>query len=239
MTEPTPSVPAEPTGEPAPEGFRQARFHTPPNACTVLLVRHGESAAAVPDRPFPLVDGHGDPPLHPNGRHQAELLGHRLAARHASGETIDAIYVTTLRRTAETAAPLASAIGVEPAVEADLREVHLGEWEGGRFRERVASGDPIVAKVLTEERWDVIPGAEPLEVFEARLRAGLGRVVSAHRGQRVVVVGHGGVIGHLLHLATGSRRFAFAAADNASVSELVVDDTRWHLRSFNDTSHLR
>ncbi len=228
---------AEPTASDRPEGFRQARFYTPPAACTVLLVRHGESAAALPGRSFDLVDGHGDPPLHPNGRHQAELLGARLAAQHEAGETIDAIYVTTLRRTSETAAPLAAAIGVDPIVERDLREVHLGEWEGGAFRAKVAEGDPIVTRVLTEERWDVIPGAEPLDTFEARVRAGLTRVTGANPGRRIVVVVHGGVIGHLLHLATGSRRFAFAGADNASISELVVDGERWHLRRFNDTSH--
>jgi probable phosphoglycerate mutase len=85
-----------------PEGFRQHRFVAPPGATTVLLVRHGESAPAVPGAPFPLRDGHGDPPLDPVGVEQAELLGERL--RH---ERVDAIYVTSLRRTHETAAPLA------------------------------------------------------------------------------------------------------------------------------------
>src|SRR3546814_20869591 len=55
----------------------------------------------------------------------------------------DAIYVSTLRRTAETAAALAAALGVTPVVDPDLREVHLGEWEGGLFRQKIAEGDPI------------------------------------------------------------------------------------------------
>ena len=181
MTDPATADSGEPPeSTTAPEGFRQVRFNAPAGACTVLLVRHGESAAALPGRSFDLVDGHGDPALHPNGVHQAELLGRCLASQHAAGETIDAIYVTTLRRTHETAAPLAAAIGLEPVVERDLREVHLGEWEGGAFRERVAAGDPIIGRVLTEERWDVIPGAEPLEVFEepgdAKAIPGLGMV---------------------------------------------------------------
>ena len=85
------------------EGFRQYRFTPPDGATTVLLVRHGESAPAHPDRPFPMVDGHGDPPLDPVGHEQAERLADRL--QH---ERIDAIYVTTLQRTYQTAAPLAS-----------------------------------------------------------------------------------------------------------------------------------
>src|SRR4051812_16780616 len=97
-----------------PEGHRQHRFVPPPGATTILLVRHGESAPAHPDRPFPLVDGHGDPELDPNGVAQAELLAERL--QH---EPIDAIYVTTLQRTHQTAAPLAAKLGLTPVVEPD------------------------------------------------------------------------------------------------------------------------
>jgi probable phosphoglycerate mutase len=220
------------------EGVRQSRFTAPPGATTVLLVRHGESEAAHPDRPFPLVGGHGDPALHPEGRRQAELLGRRLAAENAAGNTIGAIYVTTLRRTHETAAPLAAAIGIEPVVEPDLREVHLGDWEGGEFRHRVAAGDPVFDRVRADERWDHIPGAEPLDDFDRRVVAGITRVVAAHPDQRVVVVTHGGVIGHLLHQATGARRFAFSAAANASISEVVhVGDVRL-VQRYNDTAHL-
>ena len=138
----------------------------------MLLVRHGESAPAHPDRPFPLLDGHGDPPLDPVGVQQAELLADRL--QH---ETIDAIYVTTLQRTHETAAPLAGALGLTLVVEPDLREVFLGEWEGGAFRERAAAGDPIFQQIFTEQRWDVIPGAEPHEDFDERVW----RRLPAHR----------------------------------------------------------
>ena len=86
---------------------------------------------------------------------QAERVGERLA-----GQPIDAIYVTTLRRTAQTAAPLAARLGIEPVVEPDLREVYLGEWEGELFRKQVAEGHPLALQMVTEERWDVIPGAE-------------------------------------------------------------------------------
>src|SRR4029450_7502337 len=95
----------------SPEGFRQHRFAPMPGATTVLLVRHGESAPAHPDRPFPLVDGHGDPPLDPVGHEQAT----KLAARGAN-ERIDAIYVTSLCRTAQTAAPLAQRLGLDVVV---------------------------------------------------------------------------------------------------------------------------
>ena len=215
------------------EGIRQHRFTAPAGATTVLVVRHGESAAERPDQPFALRDGHGDPELHPVGRQQAELLADRL-----EHEPISAIYVTTLRRTHETAAPLARRLGITPIEEPDLREVFLGEWEGGRFRARALANDPIFQEIFREERWDVIPGAEPLADFDERVWRGFQRIVAAHPNQTVMAVAHGGVIGHLLHRVTESRRFAFSVADNASISEVVAGPDRVVLRRYNDVSHL-
>ena len=59
-------------------------------------------------------------------------------------EPFDAIYVSTLRRTAQTAAPLVARTGMTPVVDADLREVFLGEWEGGLLRQKAADHDPAV-----------------------------------------------------------------------------------------------
>ena len=115
------------------------------------------------DKPFPLVGGHADPELADNGREQAERLAQRLAK-----VPIDALYVTSLCRTAQTAAPLAGRLGLTPQVEPDLREVNLGEWEAGVFRKMVADNHPIAERMWAEERWDVIPGAEPAEAFAAR-----------------------------------------------------------------------
>jgi probable phosphoglycerate mutase len=217
-----------------PKVVRQARFRRPPGATEVFLVRHGESEPAVAGQVFPLVDGHGDPALAPEGREQAERVAGRLAA-----QGIDAVYVTTLRRTAETAAPLAARLGIEPRVEPDLREVFLGDWEGGPFRHFVAEGHPAAVRMIQEERWDAIPGAEPTGDFRARVRAGLERVVAGHADQRVVVVSHGGVIGELVRQAVdGNRPFAFVGADNGSITHLVVSHDRWVVRRFNDTAHL-
>lgn len=216
-----------------PEGFRQHRFAAPPGATTVLLVRHGESAPAHPDRPFPMRDGHGDPPLDPVGERQAELLADRLVH-----ERVDAIYVTSLQRTHQTAAPLAERLGFELTEVPDLREVFLGDWEGGLFRVRAAEGDPVFRQIWEQERWDVIPGGEPLDEFDARVWRGFQEIVAAHPDGRVMAVAHGGVIGQLLHRVTGSRRFAFSGADNASISEVVASPERIILRRYNDVSHL-
>ncbi len=218
-----------------PETYQQRQFALPPGATEVILVRHGASAPAVPGQPFPLLDGHGDPPLAPEGEAQAELVAERLA-----GEGLSALYVTPLARTHRTAAPLIARTGLEPVVVPDLREVMLGEWEGGEFRIRAHRGDPLLLQVLREERWDLIPGAESGDALSERVRRGVERIVAeTTAGTSVAAFVHGGVIGELCRQATASRPFAFVHADNCSVSRLIVlGDGRWLLRSFNDTAHL-
>ncbi len=217
----------------AAQEYRQHRFTHPPGAADLLLVRHGESQPARLDVPFPLRDGHADPPLDPRGHAEAEAVADRLA-----GEQVAAIYVTPLQRTAQTAAPLARRLGLVPRVEPDLREVHLGDWERGLFRVRVHEDHPLARRVFAEGRWDVIPGGERTEALEARVRAAIGRIAAAHPDQRVVVVAHAGVIATVVALATGGRTFAFVGADNGSLTHLVVAGDGWILRRFNDTGHL-
>lgn len=215
---------------------RQVRYARPPGATEIVLVRHGESMPAVPGASFDLVDGQGDPALAPEGVEQAERVGERLAREGG----IDAVYVTSLRRTAETAAPFLRRLdgALAATVEPDLREVHLGEWEGGLFRVKVRDLDPIAVRMMEEERWDVIPGAEPGDAFLGRIRGALARLHAAHPDSRVAVFTHGGVIGAILSAATGARPFAFNGADNGSISHVVVQGERWAVRRFNDTAHL-
>ena len=215
--------------------FPQSRFSPPPGATEILLVRHGESAPHVEGESFDLVDGHGDPPLAPGGWEQAKLAAQRLID---TGERIAAVYVTTLQRTHQTAEPLLEYLEMEATEIADLREVFLGDWEGGEFRKRVADADPIAQRMYVEQRWDVIPGAEPAHQFENRVRRGIERIATDHPDELVVAVVHGGVIGQIMNIATGSTGFAFTGADNASISHIVVDGDRWVVRCWNDTSHL-
>jgi probable phosphoglycerate mutase len=217
------------------DSFEQSPYELPPGSTEVVLVRHGASEAAVVGSKFPLVDGHSNPALSGPGRSQAAMVAERLA-----GEEIGGLFVSTLRRTEETAAPLAEAIDLEPQVLPELREVYLGDFEGGEYRVRSGRGDPVIKRVFEEERWDAIPNGESWEDFGARVTAGVERIVErVGPNTTAVAVVHGAVIGQLCRQATESRPFAFVHSDNGSISRLVVfDDGRWLLRSFNDISHL-
>ena len=210
----------------------QAQFAPPPGAADVLLVRHGSCNAPEPDG---LIGGRSDPPLNEAGRTQALALADRLGDRELA-----ALFITPLRRTGETAAPLAERAGLDPVVVPELNEVFLGEWEGHEIHRRGSAADPDFLAMLDAGRWDVIPGAEPGDVFTTRVRAGLEQVADAGRdGAQVVAVIHGAVLAEALRQMTGANPFAFLGCANGGVSRVVrMPDGRWVLVSYNDTTHL-
>ena len=218
------------------ERYPQEDYSRPPEAIEIVLVRHGASEAAVEDQPFELLEGQADPALSEAGERQAQAV-----AAHLASEPLAALFVTPLRRTAQTAAPLAGALGLEPVCVPELREVYLGELDGGAFRIAVRRGDPRVAEGFAKQRWDVIPGAETMEDFAQRTAAGIDRILAGlPAGAPVAAVVHGRVIGELCRQASGSRPFAFVHADNGSLTRIVVlpDGRRW-VRTFNESAHLR
>ena len=74
---------------------------------TIFLVRHAERADTVPGAPPSMS---ADPSLSETGRARAASLAAIL-----KDADIGAIFVTEFKRTQETAAPLAQALGIKPA----------------------------------------------------------------------------------------------------------------------------
>jgi 2,3-bisphosphoglycerate-dependent phosphoglycerate mutase len=221
------------TAAPAARKVAEYHFKLPPDATEIFIVRHGASADAVPGEPYPFAGKWSNPELSPAGRDQAERIAERLAH-----ERIAAIYVSDLCRTQQTAAPLAERLGITPTEDAGIREVHMGEWEGYVWRQRIEERDPLALQMIDEQRWDILPGAEDPEGFAARVRAALARIADRHRGETIAIFTHGGVIGQVVGDAVGSLPYPFNASDNGAIAQLVRTSTRWKVRRFNDTTHL-
>jgi probable phosphoglycerate mutase len=215
--------------------YPQYRFRIPEGACDLLLVRHGESAAMSAAGGFPTTtSGQADPDLAPAGREQAVLVSARLAKAG-----LEALYVSSLRRTHQTIAPLVEQTDLKPVIVEDLREIELGEWEGGEFRRLANNKDPRMMRLLRNGDWSQVPGAEDPTAFAERVRRAITRIAEEHPNQRVAVVCHGGVIGQIIALATGASTLAFMGCDNSSISQVIVTaDGHWIVRRFNDTEHL-
>jgi 2,3-bisphosphoglycerate-dependent phosphoglycerate mutase len=218
---------------PAEPKVAEYRFKLPADATEIFVVRHGASADAVAGEPYPFLGRWSNPELSPAGRDQAERIADRLAH-----EPIAAIYVSNLRRTHQSAAPLAGRLGLTPIEDEALREAHMGEWEGYLWRQRIEEGHPLALRMIDEQRWDIIPGAEDVEGFARRVRTALRRIADRHRGESVAIFTHGGVIGQAVGDAVGAQPFPFNASDNGAIAQLVRTSTRWKVRRFNDTTHL-
>jgi 2,3-bisphosphoglycerate-dependent phosphoglycerate mutase len=216
-----------------PSSHAQTRYVVPDGATVFVLVRHGASESFVEGQPFPLAHGHGDPALAESGREQAERLVPRLQR-----EQIDAVYVTPLQRTHQTVAPYLNATNRTATEIFDLREVFLGEWEGGEVRARFAAGDPRAVEAIETGEWGVIPGAETSKQLQDRCVRALLELHQQHRNERVMCVVHGGVISVICQWATGSGSGYHWGAENASVHVLVVNGDYRRLHLFNDTAHL-
>lgn len=214
--------------------YPQLRFQEPAGSTFITLVRHGQTEPADPDNPFPLKDGHGDPSLTPLGYKQAAAAGGWLAR-----ESIDHIYVSSLIRTHQTAAPLVTALGMEPKIEPDLREVFLGDWEGGLFRKKAEEGHPAVEAFRQTGDWGNIPGAETNAELMARTSNAINAIHAAHTGEHVVCFVHGGVVAALFGYGAKTAMGHFGGTDNCGIHRLaIVGDDQWLLRSFNDVRHL-
>jgi 2,3-bisphosphoglycerate-dependent phosphoglycerate mutase len=204
-----------------------------PDRTQLLLVRHAEAGPKDPDEPAETVGGQSDWPLTARGTEQAVVLCERL--RH---QPITAIYVTPLRRTAETAKPLAEVLHLQPTVEPGLIEVYLGEWEKGLYRKNLDENHPTAIRMRAEGRFDVIPGAESNEHITERTSRAVGGIAARHPGELVLAVAHGGSIASVLAKAARAPLFSFLNIANTAVSSIVVDDNGWGLRRYNDTAHL-
>ena len=154
------------------------------------LVRHGQStwnAARRVQGQTPHV------PLTALGEEQAVQAASRLAGCGAR-----TVYSSDLRRSVQTALPIARRLGVTVTVDPDLRERGLGRFEGQPSDRAWAAagaawGDP---------GWRP-PGGESIRDACGRIRGFLRRLRAGADGAPVVVVTHGDIAGFALGLLRG------------------------------------
>ncbi|MEM9039837.1 MAG: histidine phosphatase family protein [Actinomycetota bacterium] len=193
----------------------------------LVLVRH-----ALPVR-RELSEGVADPPLAPDGFRQAEHL-----AQYLSSETVDAAYVSPLQRARQTAAPLEEVHGLTAVVEPDVAEFDRISSEYVPAEELKAANDPRWQAMLAGE-WD---GDEPRHEFEQRVVEAVERIVTEHRGQRVAIVCHGGVINaYLSHvLGISNDLGGFFYPNYTSIHRVAAASSgERSIVTINETSHLR
>jgi broad specificity phosphatase PhoE len=167
----------------------------PPPSSDLWLIRHGESTGNRDG----LLQGQEDLPLTDLGHEQANKLAQRLARIDFS-----AIYSSDLGRALQTAVPLSEALHQSVALDARLREIHVGRW-AGLTDEQIKEAYPDEwAKWQDRDPHLARGGGESYAVAQARIVAVLEELALRHAGERIAVVCHGGVmrayLAHLLQL---------------------------------------
>ena len=148
----------------------------------VYLVRHGQVEGHEEKR----YNGQADVALTPQGRAQYGLLEVRLR-----NKPLTAVYSSDLSRCLEGAHLLARGRGVAPVARADLRELHIGDWERRTWRELQEAFPEEWQARLADIVHYRIPGGETLAELSERARRAVGEIVAAHPGEEILVVGHG------------------------------------------------
>lgn len=179
---------------------------------TFGIVRHGETDWNAQRR----IQGSTDIPLNDTGREQAARTGAQLREAQEHEGPWDAIVSSPLSRAHETAQIIAAELGLpEPELLPALVERAHGEIEGLSYEERsqrFADGSHV-------------PGLESRDEVLGRALPSLESLAERHRGGRVLVVSHGGVISTLLNHSTGGEY----ASTGRVIQNGSVHEFRWGL----------
>jgi broad specificity phosphatase PhoE len=207
----------------------------------LILVRHGATAWNDEHR----IIGSTDLPLSAAGRRQAQQLGERLA-----GEPLKAILSSDLKRSAETADFIAAQSGGAVQLDARLRELDFGLWEG------LTVSEVQVQHPGAYERWKKDPDFSPplgessqdlqrrIESFIADLKRSVsapGNPAPPGEAGAIVIVSHGVALQVLVFSLMGfpyQNDWSFYMY-NGSISELRLTPERTVMVHLNDTHHLR
>jgi broad specificity phosphatase PhoE len=157
----------------------------------ILLARHGQTD----DNLEPIrVQGFRDTPLNETGRREATELGERLA-----GAGIASLWSSDLSRARVTAEIVGKRLGLEPRLDARLREANRGRWEGSLFVDIAREEPSLYAAWLAAGPSFRFPGGESLLDQQERVTAALADIHAAGPLPALAVC-HGGSIRVMLCL---------------------------------------
>ncbi|MDA0566428.1 bifunctional RNase H/acid phosphatase [Streptomonospora sp. S1-112] len=230
---PDPAADADTGAQPGVAGSAAATGWAAPDTSPtrLILLRHGETPLSSEQR----FAGVGDIALTDTGHAQA-----RAAARHLADSGIDAIVSSPLRRTRDTADPIAAELGLSVEEEPDLRELDFGAWEGMTFGEVQEAHPEELARWLANPHTAPF-GAESFAEVAHRVAEARDRLLSRHARKTILVVSHVTPIKVLLQQALGAPPEALFRMhlDVGCLSRIdCYSDGPMVVRALNDTGHL-
>ncbi len=192
----------------------------------IYLIRHGKPEQVDEQRRF---IGQVDLQLCDEGYRQAQILGEKLRSRK-----IDAVFCSDLKRSVETARPIAVSHNLESIVLPQLREINLGKWDGVTFSEIAR----IYPKEFRQRGNDIAyfrpPGGESFSDCNTRALAAFHEIRGSSY-ENMVIVGHAGVNRLLLcHILGVPLNNLFRISqDYACMNLIAATETSYQVRYLN------
>ena len=200
-----------------------------------FFVRHGETDTNRSG----VLQGQHNAPLNANGVAQAEAL-----AEYLRDFEFDVIYASDLLRASLTAEKIAGCGHKNiPFIRTpDLREMDCGDLEGKHWTELKEKYSDKV-NVFYREVDTEFPNGESKKAFQQRVSDFLEKILEKHRGQKILLVSHGGVQQRIFYHIAGvvNESNLLPLAGNASLSTFLYSDNQnaWQLTSWNFREHLK
>ncbi len=148
------------------------------------LIRHGQVEGFAEKR----YNGQADVALTELGQAQTRAYVERVAE-----VPLRAVFSSDLSRSRFGAALIAAEHRVSHQVDARLRELHIGDWEGLTWRE-IQQRWPVEWQARLDDLVNIAaPGGENLLQMATRVRDAVTEILARHRGEEIALVAHGGV----------------------------------------------
>lgn len=156
----------------------------------LILVRHGQTPSNVQRALDTGAPGAGLTAL---GHEQARALPGRLAPQ-LDHQEVGLLVTSNLRRTHETAEPLAQALGIRPVEDERIREIRAGDLEMRADEEAHATYFHTIRRWMAGELELRMPGAEDAHGVLARFDAAVEYARREVGAGLAVLVSHGAMI---------------------------------------------
>lgn len=196
------------------------------------LIRHGETLWNREMR----YQGSTDIALSDEGLAQAELMAKRFCYL-----PLDHIYVSPLQRAKVTAEAIGRQTGITPVEDVHFTEINFGEWEGMSVPELKEKYGKEYMEFYEHPFQRVFPGEGSFYKVAERAVAGFEALLEKHRGEKVAIVSHGGLLRVLLVSILGmdEKFYRTTWLTNTSITTVdVMEDGRRILMTLNDKAHL-
>ena len=194
----------------------------------LILIRHG-----LPERVV-VEGGRADPALTERGWQQSQRVATWLHEGRA-GPRVDAIYASTMRRARETSEPAARLLG-----------------HAVRLNEGVVEYDRSASEYIPMEelkrtdyaRWRALAEGDfasgfDIGAFRNTVVEALETIIAIHKGERVAVFCHGGVINVWTSYVLGMQPRLFFEPDYTSIHRFLCAGTgQRNVVSLNERAHL-